>query len=77
MKNSINEDYGGFLIISPLSTTKKRLPFGSLFLFSYYFAEIIVIGSICTDSYDGIAPIEGSLDFLATFLHFVLYKNSI
>lgn len=23
MKNSINEDYGGFLIISPLSTTRN------------------------------------------------------
>ena len=32
MKNSINEDYGGFLIISPLSTTKEALIF-SAFLF--------------------------------------------
>jgi hypothetical protein len=39
-------------------------------LFSYYFAEIIAVGSVCTDSYDGIAPVEGGLDFLATFLHF-------
>ena len=28
MKNFINEDYGGFLIISPLSTTKKPLSMG-------------------------------------------------
>lgn len=30
----------------------------------------IVIGSVSTDSYDGITPVEGGLDFLATFLHF-------
>ena len=40
--------FGSYAFVDSPIDYQKRLPFGSLFLFSYYFAEIIVIGSVCT-----------------------------